>query len=101
MHYFLIYELSDDYLKRRGEYRNEHLNLAWEAHESGDLVTGGALQNPADKAYLLFEGENDDAAKQFAEADPYVKNGLVINWSVRPWMTVVGDMATNPVKADS
>lgn len=101
MHYFLIYELSEDYLERRGEFRNDHLKLAWSAHESGDLVTGGALQNPADKAYLLFEGENDDAAKQFAEADPYVKNGLVKNWSVRPWMTVVGDMATNPVKADS
>lgn len=101
MHYFLIYELSDDYLEKRGEYRNKHLQLAWDAHEKGDLLTGGALQNPADKAYLLFEGENDEAAKQFAESDPYVKNGLVKNWSVRPWMTVVGDMATNPVKADS
>jgi uncharacterized protein YciI len=101
MHYVLIYELSDDYLERRGEFRNEHLNLAWEAHKSGNLVTGGALQNPADKAYLLFEGDTDEAAKNFAETDPYVKNGLVKSWSVRPWMTVVGDMASNPVKADS
>lgn len=101
MHYFLIYELSDDYLERRGEFRNDHLRIAWEAHENGDLVTGGALQNPADRAYLLFVGETDEAARQFAETDPYVKNGLVKNWSVRPWMTVVGDMATNPVKADS
>jgi len=101
MHYFLIYELSDDYLERRGEFRNDHLQLAWDAHNNGDLLMGGALQNPADKAYLLFEGENDEAAKQFAETDPYVKNGLVKSWSVRPWMTVVGDMAANPVKADS
>jgi len=101
MHYLLIYELSDDYLERRGEFRDNHLQLAWDAHNNGDLLTVGALQNPADKAYLLFEGENDDAAKQFAETDPYVKNGLVKNWSVRPWMTVVGNMASNPVKADS
>jgi uncharacterized protein YciI len=101
MHYLLIYELSDDYLEQRGAFRNEHLQLAWDSHKKGDLLTGGALQEPADKAYLLFQGETDEAAKQFAKADPYVKNGLVKNWTVRPWMTVVGDMASNPVKADS
>ena len=31
MHYLLFYELADDYLKRRPEYRDEHLKLAWEA----------------------------------------------------------------------
>lgn len=101
MHYLLIYELSDDYLEQRGAFRYEHLQLAWDSHKKGDLLTGGALQEPADKAYLLFQGETDEAAKQFAKADPYVKNGLVKNWTVRPWMTVVGDMASNPVKADS
>jgi len=101
MHYLLIYELSDDYLEKRGAFRNEHLHLAWDSHKKGNLLTGGALQEPADKAYLLFQGETDEAAKQFAKSDPYVKNGLVKNWTVRPWMTVVGDMASNPVKADS
>lgn len=101
MHYLLIYELSDDYLEKRGAFRNEHLQLAWDSNKNGDLLTGGALQEPADKAYLLFQGETDKAAKQFATSDPYVKNGLVKNWTVRPWMTVVGDMASNPVKADS
>jgi uncharacterized protein YciI len=101
MHYFLIYELSDDYLEKRGEFRNEHLQLAWDAHNRGDLVTGGALQDPSDKAYLLFKGDNENAVKHFAETDPYVKNGLVKNWTIRPWMTVVGDIAENPVKPGS
>lgn len=101
MHYFLIYELSDDYLEKRGEFRNEHLQLAWDAHEAGTLITGGALQEPVDKAFLLFKGETDDTAREFAESDPYVKNGLVKSWVVRPWMTVVGDMASNPVKPNS
>ncbi len=98
MHYLLIYDLEPDYLERRGEFRTEHLALAWEAAKSGSLVLGGALQEPADKAILLFEGDSPESAEKFAENDPYVKNGLVKSWEVRPWMTVVGDQASSPVK---
>jgi uncharacterized protein len=97
MHYLLIYELTADYLERRGEYRNEHLKMAWDAHKSGDLILGGALQEPADRAFLLFEGDSPHAAEVFAKNDPYVKNGLIKKWEVRPWMTVVGELAASPV----
>ena len=95
MHYMLIYELAPDYLARRGSFRNEHLRLAWEAE---GMVLGGALTEPTDRALLLFEGDSPDAAKRFANADPYVKNGLVTRWEVRPWTTVVGKTAANPVR---
>lgn len=91
MHYLLIYELSPNYLEKRGAYRNEHLSLAWNAQESGELVLGGALQEPADRAILLFKGDSPKTAESFAKNDPYVKNGLVRSWEVRPWYTVVGD----------
>jgi len=35
----------------------------------------------------------------FAEADPYVRNGLVTHWRIREWATVVGDQAANPIPA--
>ncbi len=98
MHYLLIYELAPDYLERRGTYRDEHLDLAWKAHERGELVLGGAVQEPVDTAILLFQGDSPEAAERFAKEDPYVKNGLVLKWKVRPWMTVVGDGASSPVK---
>ena len=98
MHYLLIYELTTDYIERRAEYRNEHLDMARKAAASGDLVLGGALQDPADRAVLLFKGDSPDSAKTFAENDPYVKNRLVTSWKVRQWMTVVGDDAAHPVK---
>ena len=98
MHYLLIYHLAPDYLERRSEFREEHLHLAWEAHDNGHLVLGGALQKPADKAYLLFSGDSPEQAKLFANRDPYVANGLVKNWEVRPWMTVVGASASNPIR---
>jgi uncharacterized protein YciI len=97
-HYLLIYELKDDYLDRRGEFRGMHLKLAWAAHERGELVLGGALNDPVDRAILLFKGESAAVAEGFAKTDPYVTNGLVKTWSVRQWMTVAGDSASNPVR---
>ena len=97
-HFLLFYELSPDYLERRGSCREEHLALTWEAVERGDLVLGGALSDPADRAVLLFQGDGPAAAEAFARADPYVTQGLVERWEVRPWTTVVGHAAATPVR---
>jgi uncharacterized protein YciI len=98
MHYLLMYDFVPDYLQHRPAHRSEHLLLAWEAHRRGELLLAGALADPADGAVLWFQGENDQAARAFAETDPYVKAGLVRRWSVRPWTTVVGELAATPVR---
>jgi uncharacterized protein YciI len=98
MHYLLCYELAPDYLERRGEYRTPHLQLAWQAQERGELVLAGALGEPADMALLMFQGDSPAAAEAFAKADPYVTEGLVLSYKVRPWSTVVGDLAFAPVR---
>lgn len=98
MHYLLIYDVAPDYLARRGEFRAAHLQLAWDAHERGELLLGGALADPADGAVLLFQGDSGEAAERFARADPYVANGLVQRWRVRAWTTVVGAGAATPVR---
>jgi len=95
-HFLLTYTLAPDYLERRAEFRGAHLALAQAAVERGELVLGGAL-DPADEAMLLFAGENSAAAEAFANADPYVRNGLVARWRVREWVTVVGSGAARPV----
>jgi len=93
MHYLMIYELEADYMHRRGEFRAEHLSLARAAVARGEMVLGGALADPTDQAIMLFKAESPDVVHAFARADPYVLNGLVKRWSVRPWTTVVGDLA--------
>ncbi|MGX5915216.1 YciI-like protein [Aliidiomarina sp. Khilg15.8] len=98
MHYLLMYEVGADYLQRRADYREEHLQLAWEAQARGELLLAGALADPVDGAVLLFEADSPKVVEDFAKADPYVVNGLVLKWQVRPWTTVVGDMATTPVR---
>jgi len=98
MHYLLIYEVSPEYLERRAEFRAEHLALAWQAADRGELLLGGALGDPVDGAVLLFQGESPDVAERFVRADPYVAHGLVTRWRVRPWSTVVGVGAAAPLR---
>lgn len=98
-HYLLLYEVVDDYVERRGAYRQEHLQKAWAASDAGTLVMGGAFEDPIDGAALVFAGDSPAVAEAFAKSDPYVLNGLVTRWRVRTWNTVAGPAAANPVKA--
>jgi uncharacterized protein YciI len=98
MHYLLFYELGDDYIPRRAEFRSAHLELAWKASERGELVLAGALANPIDSALLLFKGDSPTIAENFAKSDPYVTNGIVKRWYVREWTTVAGEGSANPTR---
>lgn len=91
MTYFLLeYLLADDYLERRAPLRTAHIKLAGEAQQRGELLIGGALSAPTDRALLLFLGDSPQVAERFAHSDPYVRAGLVKSWTVRPWNIVVG-----------
>ena len=46
-----------------------------------------------DGAVLLFSCDSPAPAEAFAAADPYVVNGVVARWRVRPWTTMVGELA--------
>ncbi len=94
MNYFaLLYDVVPDYVERRAAYRADHLALAREAASRGELVLGGAFAEPADGALLVFRGADRSVAESFAAADPYVRNGVVTHWRVRPWTVVVGAAA--------
>jgi uncharacterized protein YciI/heme-degrading monooxygenase HmoA len=97
MHYLLFYEVGEDYVSRRAEFRDAHLEKAWQASERGELVLGGALSNPVDGAVLLFQGDSPEVAEKFARVDPYVTSGAVKRWHVREWMTVAGKGAAQPI----
>jgi len=97
-HFLLFYDFVDDYLERRGQFRDAHLKAAWASVDRGEMVLAGALADPADTGLLLFDSETSEAAEAFARADPYVVNGLVKSWKVRKWMTAVGPEAGMKVK---
>ncbi len=95
-YYILFYDIVSDYVARRQPYREQHLALAQAAAERGELVLGGALADPVDGAILIFRGESEQVAKAFAEADPYVQQGLVTQWRVRNWTAVAGCSLVSP-----
>ncbi|MGH3341809.1 MAG: YciI-like protein [Carbonactinosporaceae bacterium] len=89
-HLVLEYALVEDYLERRAAFRDEHLALAREAHDRGELALAGALAEPADRALLVWATEDRSIVTRFTEQDPYVRHGLVTEWTVRPWNVVIG-----------
>ncbi|MGD9597113.1 MAG: YciI-like protein [Steroidobacteraceae bacterium] len=101
MHYLLVYEFVADFMERRAPLRGTHLALAWAAHDRGELVLAGAFADEPAGSAMLFTGETSGIAERFAKADPYVTAGLVTRWQVRPWTTVVGATAANPVRPPS
>jgi uncharacterized protein YciI len=96
VYWLLFYQVVDDYLERRGEWRELHLAKARDAHARGELVLAGALSEPADGAVLVFRSESAAAAERFARDDPYVTAGLVTKWFVRRWQVVVGGESDPP-----
>jgi hypothetical protein len=96
MHYILFYRLVEDYLERRTQFREAHLERIRQAYDRGELVLAGALADPADGAVLVFHGSSPEAAEAFAQADPYVFHGLVKTWEVRKWNVVIGDGISLP-----
>lgn len=93
--YLLLYDVVPDYKERRAPLREEHLRLVREAHARGEIVLAGALLDATDETFdgavLVFKASDPSVVERFAEADPYVKNGLITRRRVRRWNVVVGD----------
>ncbi len=89
-YYVLFYEMVDDMVNRRAPYREEHLRLIREGHARGEILIAGAVGDPPDGALLVFRAPSPEIAETFAREDPYVKNGLIVSWKVKPWTVVAG-----------
>lgn len=95
-YYLLFYDTIENYVEKRAPFRAEHLALAREAHARGELLLAGALADPADGAVLVFRTPDRSAVEAFARQDPYVQNGLIRKWEVRPWTVVIGNDPAEP-----
>ena len=97
MHFLLFYTYVPDVLERRPQFRAAHVKHAREYLARGELILGGAFADPVDGAVLLFSVSSKDLVEAFAKADPYVTGGLVTEWKVREWTSVVGKDAAHPL----
>jgi uncharacterized protein YciI len=95
-HFVLIYDVVANFVERRAPFRDAHLALLHDAKARGLLVMSGVLGDPPDGALLVCRAESAARVEDFARADPYVVEGLVTAWRVRPWTVVIGAEAAAP-----
>ena len=95
-HFALLYDVVGNFAQRRAPFREAHLDLVRDANARGVLRFAGALGDPPDGALLVFHAESAALAEEFARADPYVTEGLVTAWRVRPWNIVIGAEPPSP-----
>ena len=82
-YYNLFYKTADNFIEGRKHFRANHLKMVQQGLRNGSLIIGGALADPADEAIIVFADKK--SAEAFVANDPYVKNGLIKEWSIRPW----------------
>jgi uncharacterized protein YciI len=85
-HYILFYDYVEDILERRAPHREAHLKEIRAGKDDGRIVMAGPLGDPPHGAVIVFRDQA--VAEAFAQADPYVINGLVTNWRVDLWAVV-------------
>lgn len=96
-HFVLFYDYPPNFRELRAPHRAAHLEYARSSVARDELQLGGAFVDDPPMGMLLFKAESADDVAAFANADPYVVNGVVGAWRVREWVTVVGPDALTAV----
>lgn len=95
MLYAIISQDVENSLPARKEARPAHLQRLKDLQAEGRLVIAGPnpaidSNNPSDAGFtgstVIAEFESLDAAKAWADADPYIKAGVYASVSVKPFI---------------
>jgi uncharacterized protein len=89
IYFALEYEVVPNFVERRAPFRDEHLAHVRAARDRGEILMAGAVGEPPDGALLIFKAADASVAEAFADADPYVRQQLVVRRRVRRWHVVV------------
>ena len=88
MRYVMTYRAVDDFLPLARANYAEHSARVREFAERGVLLMVGTLDEPMNGDALgVFTTR--EAAEEFVAGDPFVLNGVVAEWSIRPWNEVL------------
>ncbi|KAG2440870.1 hypothetical protein HXX76_003724 [Chlamydomonas incerta] len=91
--YFLLeYKYVPDILEKRTPYRAAHIEGAKKQAEAGKMVMAGAFGETPEGALFVFRDSSVEDIEKFVKADPYVQNGLVPAWHIKPYAVVVGPL---------
>ena len=83
MKYVLYYQTGDDVMTTAPRHVVAHREHWQQYRENGTLLMIGPFADPRDGAMAIFTTR--EAAEAFAQADPFVVNGVAKTWTVREW----------------
>ena len=88
MKYVMTYRAVEDFLPLARENYPAHSARVDEFARRGDLLMVGTFDEPMNgEAMGVFTTR--EAAEEFIAGDPFVVNGVVASWAVRPWNEVL------------
>jgi len=93
--YVLQYDYVADAFEKRKPHREAHLAMINKQKKNGNVVLAGAIDNPPSGGLLIFRNLSQNDIEQLAQQDPYVINGVVEKYTIKPYMAVVGDALLN------
>lgn len=88
MKYVMTYRAVEDFLPLARHNYPAHSARVEEFARRGDLLMVGTFDEPMNgEAMGVFTTR--EAAEEFIAGDPFVLNGVVASWAVRPWNEVL------------
>ena len=88
MKYVLFYESADDVLSKAPVHFAAHSARLDEFHARGELLMVGTFANPQEEGSMSIFTTRE-AAEEFADGDPFVRNGVVRSWKIHAWDEVL------------
>jgi uncharacterized protein len=86
MKYVVFYEIAPDAGDRLAELLPAHRARWQQRAEQGTLLAVGPF---SDRSGAMGVFTTHEAAREYAEGDPFVLHGLVTNWYIREWHEVL------------
>ena len=88
MKYVMTYRAVEDFLPLAQQHGPAHVARLQEFSARGVLLMVGTFDEPMNgDAMGVFTTR--EAAEEFIAGDPFVVNGVVASWTVRPWNEVL------------
>jgi uncharacterized protein len=89
--YVVQYDYVADALEKRRPYREAHLSLIDKQVKLGHVVLAGAIDSPPTGGLLILRNLSSNEIEQLVQQDPYVIHGVVMKYTIKPYLAVAGD----------
>jgi uncharacterized protein len=87
--YVLFGSYCENVLERRTPYREAHLAGLKQQQQSGILITLGPTQDLT-QVFGIYDADDEATVRSLIENDPYWKNGIWTEYTVKEWIQAIG-----------